>query len=147
GNGIPDALLADDLALFVPLHEGHAPGGHFLAGGGNTEKTPRQLRFPGPLEGPAPVVAGVIEDIENVVLDVGILVVEHREKLPELAQVVDDFEPEVDVDKIKFRGIKPHQLICLAVEQFDPVLRDRKSTRLNSSHVKISYAVFCLKKK
>src|SRR5690606_41707113 len=25
--------------------------------------------------------------------------------------------------------------------------RDRKSTRLNSSHVKISYAVFCLKKK
>src|SRR5690606_42051239 len=27
------------------------------------------------------------------------------------------------------------------------VTRDRKSTRLNSSHVKISYAVFCLKKK
>src|SRR5690606_41908482 len=26
------------------------------------------------------------------------------------------------------------------------VLEDRKSTRLNSSHVKISYAVFCLKK-
>src|SRR5436309_11408628 len=29
----------------------------------------------------------------------------------------------------------------------DPRLGDRKSTRLNSSHVKISYAVFCLKKK
>src|SRR6266511_5968574 len=27
------------------------------------------------------------------------------------------------------------------------LVRDRKSTRLNSSHVKISYAVFCLKKK
>src|SRR5690606_39658228 len=27
------------------------------------------------------------------------------------------------------------------------VAQDRKSTRLNSSHVKISYAVFCLKKK
>src|SRR5699024_12426749 len=27
------------------------------------------------------------------------------------------------------------------------VHRDRKSTRLNSSHVSISYAVFCLKKK
>src|SRR5436309_5175122 len=26
-------------------------------------------------------------------------------------------------------------------------IQDRKSTRLNSSHVKISYAVFCLKKK
>src|SRR5436309_6163427 len=29
----------------------------------------------------------------------------------------------------------------------DRVVVDRKSTRLNSSHVKISYAVFCLKKK
>src|SRR3989442_3856498 len=27
------------------------------------------------------------------------------------------------------------------------VMQDRKSTRLNSSHVRISYAVFCLKKK
>src|SRR3712207_7546719 len=36
--------------------------------------------------------------------------------------------------------------------QIDPLLhgavrRDRKSTRLNSSHANISYAVFCLKKK
>src|SRR5207302_5558736 len=28
-----------------------------------------------------------------------------------------------------------------------PITEDRKSTRLNSSHVKNSYAVFCLKKK
>src|SRR5690349_23092175 len=33
-------------------------------------------------------------------------------------------------------------------EQLDaPSPADRKSTRLNSSHVEISYAVFCLKKK
>src|SRR3712207_8075626 len=31
-------------------------------------------------------------------------------------------------------------------EQTEP-LKDRKSTRLNSSHANISYAVFCLKKK
>src|SRR5207249_10591218 len=31
--------------------------------------------------------------------------------------------------------------------QFAAVQLDRKSTRLNSSHVSISYAVFCLKKK
>src|SRR3712207_7349080 len=31
--------------------------------------------------------------------------------------------------------------------QPDPVAGDRKSTRLNSSHANISYAVFCLKKK
>src|SRR2546427_12585749 len=30
---------------------------------------------------------------------------------------------------------------------FSPIVRDRKSTRLNSSHSQISYAVFCLKKK
>src|SRR5256885_2602846 len=31
--------------------------------------------------------------------------------------------------------------------QRDPGRKDRKSTRLNSSHLVISYAVFCLKKK
>src|SRR3712207_3449851 len=36
----------------------------------------------------------------------------------------------------------------LTAGQFaDFVARDRKSTRLNSSHANISYAVFCLKKK
>src|SRR5690625_6645152 len=35
-----------------------------------------------------------------------------------------------------------------AIEQeANQVILDRKSTRLNSSHVAISYAVFCLKKK
>src|SRR5690606_40247638 len=40
-------------------------------------------------------------------------------------------------------------LSTLAVPRFRAAKqwRDRKSTRLNSSHVKISYAVFCLKKK
>src|SRR3989475_9428820 len=36
-------------------------------------------------------------------------------------------------------------LVCLIAAGL--VLRDRKSTRLNSSHSQISYAVFCLKKK
>src|SRR6266498_1415811 len=35
----------------------------------------------------------------------------------------------------------------LRVVSLQLVHRDRKSTRLNSSHVRISYAVFCLKKK
>src|SRR3989442_6909850 len=35
-------------------------------------------------------------------------------------------------------GLRTNILICMG---------DRKSTRLNSSHVRISYAVFCLKKK
>src|SRR2546427_2150757 len=35
----------------------------------------------------------------------------------------------------------------LGVRRLDVRLGDRKSTRLNSSHSQISYAVFCLKKK
>src|SRR6266498_4719842 len=36
---------------------------------------------------------------------------------------------------------------ALLVLELGRGLADRKSTRLNSSHVRISYAVFCLKKK
>src|SRR3989454_3320491 len=36
---------------------------------------------------------------------------------------------------------------CLAITRSSATKRDRKSTRLNSSHLVISYAVFCLKKK
>src|SRR5438067_6832650 len=48
------------------------------------------------------------------------------------------------------RGQPPQpRLVGLArrLERGGEVGRDRKSTRLNSSHVSISYAVFCLKKK
>src|SRR2546430_8375008 len=36
--------------------------------------------------------------------------------------------------------------LCTPVDPY-LLMRDRKSTRLNSSHSQISYAVFCLKKK
>src|SRR5690606_40517814 len=46
-------------------------------------------------------------------------------------------DPEVDF---------PFEVEQLLPVQARPMLKtDRKSTRLNSSHVKISYAVFCLK--
>src|SRR3712207_7243979 len=38
-------------------------------------------------------------------------------------------------------------LIALEADFFSFGTKDRKSTRLNSSHANISYAVFCLKKK
>src|SRR5690606_40382353 len=49
-----------------------------------------------------------------------------------------------------FGGLVPEHDFGRGIEQRDVLLvvdRDRKSTRLNSSHVKISYAVFFLKKK
>src|SRR6266511_4915234 len=49
-----------------------------------------------------------------------------------------------------FRSCSLTSALCqprLLTNQPDERRQDRKSTRLNSSHVKISYAVFCLKKK
>src|SRR5438445_2174375 len=47
------------------------------------------------------------------------------------------------------QSLSRHQALPRRVEPEDLDLphRDRKSTRLNSSHANISYAVFCLKKK
>src|SRR3712207_8627239 len=47
------------------------------------------------------------------------------------------------VDGVTGLLVRPHQPKELASR----ARRDRKSTRLNSSHAHISYAVFCLKKK
>src|SRR5690606_40272930 len=44
-------------------------------------------------------------------------------------------------------GIESFEEIVTDISLFRPGPVDRKSTRLNSSHVKNSYAVFCLKKK
>src|SRR5690606_40722229 len=54
-----------------------------------------------------------------------------------------------------FRSCKPLMVKIIvqgrlpsdSISRFNSNRADRKSTRLNSSHVKISYAVFCLKKK
>src|SRR5690606_41630588 len=50
---------------------------------------------------------------------------------------------QVDIALDERGFIKVNNNYCTSV----PSILDRKSTRLNSSHVKISYAVFCLKKK
>src|SRR5690606_41014883 len=57
---------------------------------------------------------------------------------------------ELLVENGAVKGVAGHVLEDSRVERGQPSSRtavDRKSTRLNSSHVKISYAVFCLKKK
>src|SRR5437870_6710152 len=49
-----------------------------------------------------------------------------------------------ELDTLLAEGLASKQL---AEDEFWSSVLDRKSTRLNSSHVAISYAVFCLKKK
>src|SRR5438094_6748601 len=56
----------------------------------------------------------------------------------------DRAEAEGLVDRGLGNGVGADRIPQAAIYQ---ALRDRKSTRLNSSHRTISYAVFCLKKK
>src|SRR5438876_7578869 len=59
--------------------------------------------------------------------------------------------PDQDVTFQRVRVAPELAIAALSAEpvaEYGPILRsDRKSTRLNSSHPSISYAVFCLKKK
>src|SRR5699024_11261644 len=50
-----------------------------------------------------------------------------------------------DMERTRLKDIKV--LFFVGVNEGKIPKEDRKSTRLNSSHVSISYAVFCLKKK
>src|SRR5690554_7176082 len=65
------------------------------------------------------------------------------QQLMDAATVVQDVSDALDT-----AGLAPNNVKLELAERarFDPAA-DRKSTRLNSSHVRISYAVFCLKKK
>src|SRR6266851_3175226 len=76
-----------------------------------------------------PIAAPPIAQPEDAGLDVGRIVEGHRD-LPKLAAI-------------------DHVLLDLLREAHGARIElvDRKSTRLNSSHITISYAVFCLKKK
>src|SRR2546429_1595146 len=61
-------------------------------------------------------------------------------------------EAVVGVDHVSLRGESARDRpgrreVPVLSRRGDPVHQDRKSTRLNSSHGYISYAVFCLKKK
>src|SRR5690606_41602532 len=81
------------------------------------------------------------------------LLMEARIPLPDLTlaremQAIRDIAHDVD-GKATVELADGRRLTGAEIQQayLDAVRADRKSTRLNSSHVKISYAVFCLKKK
>src|SRR2546430_3766950 len=48
---------------------------------------------------------------------------------------------------VKLAGSEPLKTATVQLQSLQDLAQDRKSTRLNSSHSQISYAVFCLKKK
>src|SRR2546426_1614431 len=69
----------------------------------------------------------------------------HRAPL-ELEQNVARLEAGLGGGAVRHYFVDEHALRVLGAERASQ-LGDRKSTRLNSSHLVISYAVFCLKKK
>src|SRR5699024_12004772 len=71
-----------------------------------------------------------------------------------IRRFVRDQQVFIFVDNTKRNGSRGNRVGALfrekngqKVSRFWFLIGDRKSTRLNSSHVSISYAVFCLKKK
>src|SRR5690606_39459785 len=92
------------------------------------------------------------DDEERVAGFVDLLGPEDWQRRPDGATVAREAWVEIDDDGARKTRRAPGGA-CVLLN--DPgfaggsgcALQDRKSTRLNSSHVKISYAVFCLKKK
>src|SRR5207249_8791261 len=63
--------------------------------------------------------------------------------LNNLALLLNEMRQFAEAESLALRATA----LRLSPPPFGNAIRDRKSTRLNSSHVSISYAVFCLKKK
>src|SRR3712207_7814492 len=61
-------------------------------------------------------------------------------------QIIIDAERDAEAKK-KEAILEAKEEVHKIRNDFEKESRDRKSTRLNSSHANISYAVFCLKKK
>src|SRR5688500_19680715 len=83
--------------------------------------------------------SGIVEYTDNIL----------KENIPKIQWVSEE-------DLVKYTILKPNKLFIgdsfnhnslQVIEGFAESFVDRKSTRLNSSHLVISYAVFCLKKK
>src|SRR5207249_11848856 len=80
--------------------------------------------------------------------------VAEKERATLLAQAREQYEQLLDRARKEIEGEKEKAILELRREAVDLSIAaastgppDRKSTRLNSSHVSNSYAVFCLKKK
>src|SRR5207249_5349787 len=110
----------------------------------------RQIRFRA-----EPIPSGWFDILDRCVPLARGLAADERERLLRLAQV---FLAEKHVEGCGGLVVTKEMRVTIAAEACllllhlegpcYPTLRtDRKSTRLNSSHVSISYAVFCLKKK
>src|SRR5690606_41931115 len=99
---------------------------------------------------PTAIYALSLHDALPIFAGVGELCGRHDHLLSPLKQSPDAdclrahmIEPRLDNGEMDLPDVIQHPVGGIGAQSIEP---DRKSTRLNSSHVKISYAVFCLKK-
>src|SRR3712207_7339957 len=77
----------------------------------------------------------------------------HRREISGLRKNGEEFPAEASISRFQVDDATVYSVVLRDiserkhVEDAQRFLADRKSTRLNSSHANISYAVFCLKKK
>src|SRR5699024_11585614 len=87
------------------------------------------------------------DGVPVLVYDMPLLIENGEYKKMDHVLVVDAAD-EIRIDRlVNSRGLDEEDARRRIAAQISREERDRKSTRLNSSHVSISYAVFCLKKK
>src|SRR5690625_6756504 len=89
----------------------------------------RSLHDALPISLKGPLHGGANEQVMNMLLEIG----EEENAIPYIKKKLENKELIMGMGHRVYREGDPRA--------------DRKSTRLNSSHVAISYAVFCLKKK
>src|SRR5690554_7390824 len=88
-----------------------------------------------------PKAIGVVADIEGLTLSSDDIDFLQQPEISGLIFFARNYESPAQIAELSasINAIRPDLLLADS--------SDRKSTRLNSSHVRISYAVFCLKKK
>src|SRR5690242_2292349 len=101
---------------------------------------------------PMQMVQGTFDDLGTALADVTFVVVDLETTGGSPAD-----SAITEIGAVKVRGgvvlgefqtlVNPHVPIPPFIQALTGITTDRKSTRLNSSHMSISYAVFCLKKK
>src|SRR3712207_8636405 len=94
-----------------------------------------------------------MRQVEAEEVNLLLLAPDHRHRLAEVGLAMpgrmDQRHEHLPPLQPPLSNIGPHDRLATgeAVLGPEPLEEDRKSTRLNSSHANISYAVFCLKKK
>src|SRR5699024_12758961 len=95
------------------------------------------------IEGELAVPQFVLDELQLIADSTDSMKRDRGQRGLEMLHDLQESSDNVNVQPVSYDKLDvDHQLVQLAKEE-----KDRKSTRLNSSHVSISYAVFCLKKK